>query len=208
MDESGLQSQEDRPQSGSESLPSATCDNTGTVKYHVGSASVPDRTKEGVERSMAEAFETGTHVQGVMGPSALINVAGFDIVWSFIPDYMHCELFGVTRQFLELRLSIVGAAYYIESPQLLKEIDERHCHIKLPQCVARLPRSVRLRKIWKATEWQLWLLYFRLVCVEGGLPGCYLTHFSLVVRGIFCFFKMRCPPPILLTARTAWCSLF
>ncbi|CAN8014896.1 unnamed protein product, partial [Ixodes persulcatus] len=34
----------------------------GTVKYHVGSASVPDRTKEGVERSMAEAFETGTHV--------------------------------------------------------------------------------------------------------------------------------------------------
>ncbi|KAG0411537.1 hypothetical protein HPB47_011341 [Ixodes persulcatus] len=36
----------------------------GTVKYPVGSASVPDRTKEGVERNMAEAFEMGTHVQG------------------------------------------------------------------------------------------------------------------------------------------------
>ncbi|CAN7945486.1 unnamed protein product, partial [Ixodes hexagonus] len=157
----------------------------GTVKYPVGSASVPDRTKEGVERNMAEAFETGMHVQGVKGPSALINMAGFDIVWSFTPDYMHCVLLGVTRQFLELWLSNVGAAYYIGSPQLLKGIDERLCHIKPPQCMARLPRSVLLRKFWKATEWQQWLLYFSLVCVEGVLPGCYLTHFSLLVRGIF-----------------------
>ncbi|KAG0430356.1 hypothetical protein HPB47_022765 [Ixodes persulcatus] len=148
----------------------------GTVKYPVGSASVPDRTKEGVERNMAEAFETGTHVQGVMGPSALINVAGFDIVWSFVPDYMHCVLLGVTRQSLELWLSNVGAAYYIESPQLLKEIDERLCHIKFPQCMARLPRSVLLRKFWKATEWQQWLLYLSLV-VRPDLCG--RTHATL-----------------------------
>ncbi|EEC12928.1 hypothetical protein IscW_ISCW009454 [Ixodes scapularis] len=34
----------------------------GRVKHPIGSASMPDRTKEGVERNMAEAFETGTHV--------------------------------------------------------------------------------------------------------------------------------------------------
>ncbi|KAG0418280.1 hypothetical protein HPB47_004984 [Ixodes persulcatus] len=67
-------------------------------------------------------------------------------------------------------------AYYIESPQLLKEIDERLCHIKFPQCMARLPRSVLLRKFWKATEWQQWLLYLSLV-VRPDLCG--RTHATL-----------------------------
>ncbi|KAM7313376.1 uncharacterized protein ISCGN_003242 [Ixodes scapularis] len=158
---------------------------TGTVKYPVSAASVPDRTKEGTESNMAEAFETSAHVRGVKGPSALINLPAFDIVWSFSPDYMHCVLLGVARQFLELWLSNVGAPYYIGSPQLLKDIDERLCHIKPPQCMARLPRSVLLRKFWKASEWQQWLLYFSLVCVDGILPERYLNHFSLLVRGIF-----------------------
>ncbi|CAN8023425.1 unnamed protein product [Ixodes persulcatus] len=51
--------------------------------------------------------------------------------------------------------------------------------------MARLPRSVLLRKFWKASEWQQWLLYFSLVCVDGILPERYLNHFSLLVRGIF-----------------------
>ncbi|KAG0437007.1 hypothetical protein HPB47_017654, partial [Ixodes persulcatus] len=158
---------------------------TGTVKYPVGRTSVPDRTKEEVESDMVEAFRTGVNVRGIKGPSPLINLPGFDIVWSFSPDYMHCVLLGVTRQFLELWLSNVGAAYYIGSPQLQKEIDERLCHIKPPQCMPRLPRSVKLRKYWKAVEWQQWLLYFSLVCTDSILPDRYLTHFSLLVRGIF-----------------------
>ncbi|CAN8007110.1 unnamed protein product [Ixodes pacificus] len=85
----------------------------GTVKYPVSAASVPDRKKEGTESDMAEAFETSAHVRDIKGPSALINLPAFDIVWSFSPDYMHCVLLGVARQFLELWLSNVGAPYYI-----------------------------------------------------------------------------------------------
>ncbi|KAG0426594.1 hypothetical protein HPB47_026298 [Ixodes persulcatus] len=61
----------------------------GTVKYPVGITSVPDRTKEEVESDMVEAFRTGVNVRGIKGPSPLINLPGFDIVWSFSPDYMH-----------------------------------------------------------------------------------------------------------------------
>lgn len=73
----------------------------GTVKYPVPATILPDTTKGGTERDMREAFETSAYVCGVKGPSTLINLAGFDIVWSFSPDYMHCVLLGVTGQFLE-----------------------------------------------------------------------------------------------------------
>lgn len=158
---------------------------TPTVKYPVGITSVPDRTKEGVESDMVEAFRTGVNVRGIKGLLPFINLPGFDIVWSFNPDYMKFVLLGVTLQFLELWLSNVGAAYYIGSPQLQKEFDERLCHIKSPQCMPRLPRSVKLRKYWKPVEWQQWLLYISLVCIGGILPDRSLTPFSLLVRGIF-----------------------
>ncbi|KAG0420889.1 hypothetical protein HPB47_003205 [Ixodes persulcatus] len=156
-----------------------------TVKYPVGITREPDRTKERVESGMVEAFRTGVNVRGIKGLLPLINLPGFDIVWSFSPDYMYCVLLGVTLQFLELWLSNVGAAYYIDSPQLQKEFDERLCHIQPPQCMPRLPRSVKLRKYWKAVEWQQWLLYISLVCIDGILPDRSLTPFSLLVRGIF-----------------------
>ncbi|CAN7996964.1 unnamed protein product, partial [Ixodes hexagonus] len=166
----------------------------GTVKYPAGQSTVPDRTKQDVESDMVEAYQTGRPIRGVKGPSALINLPGFDIVWSFTPDYMHCVLLGVSRQFLELWLSNVGETYYIGSPQLLKEIDERLLKIKPPQCLARLPRSIQLRKYWKAVEWQQWLLYFSLVCLDGILPQRYFKHFSLLVRGIFLLLQDKITP--------------
>ncbi|XP_037560291.1 uncharacterized protein LOC119437304 [Dermacentor silvarum] len=156
----------------------------GTVKYPVSATALPDRTKEGMIKDMAEAHRSGVHVRGVKGPSPLINLAGFDIVWGFTPNYMHCVLLGVTRQFMELWLSGVGAPYYIGSPHYIRRIDERLCAIKPPQCITRLPTSVQLRKFWKASEWQQWLLYFSLVCLDGMLPGKYMKHFSLLVKAM------------------------
>ncbi|KAH7932345.1 hypothetical protein HPB51_029342 [Rhipicephalus microplus] len=157
----------------------------GTVKYPISAEAPPDRTKEGMMQDMAEVHRTGVNVRGVKGPSPLINLVGFDIVWGFTPDYMHGVLLGVTRQFMELWMSGVGAPYYIGSPQLIRMVDERLCAIKPPQCITRLPRSVELRKFWKASEWQQWLLYYSLVCVHRILPGKYHKHFSLLVKAVY-----------------------
>ncbi|XP_037525496.1 uncharacterized protein LOC119402423 [Rhipicephalus sanguineus] len=157
----------------------------GTVKYPVSAEAPPDRTKEGMTEDMDEANRTGVNVRGVKRPSPLINLVGFDIVWGFTPNYMHGVLLGVTRQFMELWLCGVGTPYYIGSPNFIRRIDERLCAINPPQCITRLPRSVQLRKFWKASEWQQWLLYFSLVCVDGILPDKYQKHFSLLVKAVY-----------------------
>ncbi|KAH7957905.1 hypothetical protein HPB51_028110 [Rhipicephalus microplus] len=81
-------------------------------------------------------------------------------------------------------LSNVGEEYYIGAPQTVAVLDQRLCSIKPHSCMPRLPRSVSLRKYWKASEWQQWLLYFSLPCLEGLLPRQYLKHFALLVKGI------------------------
>lgn len=116
---------------------------TGTVWYFTGEATVHDRTKEDTEDNMVEALRTSQHDRGAKEPSALVNLPGCDIAWSFTPDYMHCVLLGVSRQLLEFRLSSVGESYNIGSPQLLGE---------LPHRLPYLPRSIKLRKYWKAVE--------------------------------------------------------
>ncbi|XP_037503341.2 uncharacterized protein LOC119378205 [Rhipicephalus sanguineus] len=104
----------------------------GTVKYPVSAEAPPDRTKEGMTEDMDEANGTGVNVRGVKGPSPLINLVGFDIVWGFTPDYMHGVLLGVTRQFMELWLCGVGTPYYIGSPNFIRRIDD---HTLMPYTV-------------------------------------------------------------------------
>ncbi|KAH8041288.1 hypothetical protein HPB51_014569 [Rhipicephalus microplus] len=133
---------------------------------------------------MAKAAEAGRPVQGAKGITPLINLQHFNIIWGFTPDYMHCVLLGVARQMTEDWLSNVGEEYYIGAPQTVAVLDQRLCSIKPHSCMPRLPRSVSLRKYWKASEWQQWLLYFSLPCLEGLLPRQYLKHFALLVKGI------------------------
>ncbi|XP_037504319.2 uncharacterized protein LOC119379180 [Rhipicephalus sanguineus] len=154
----------------------------GTIKYTMGEP-VPDRTAEETTDDMETAANTGTVVQGIKGPTPLINMPHFDIIWGFIPDYMHCVLLGVMRQLTELWLSGVGKPYYIGRPALFTVVDTRLCSIKPPLCF-RLQRSLSLRKYWKAVEWQQWLLWFSVPCLHGILPTDYFKHFTLLVKGV------------------------
>lgn len=47
------------------------------------------------------------------------------------------------------------------------------------------PRSLFLRMFWKAKEWQQWLLFFALPCLDGILSPVLLEHFALLVKGVF-----------------------
>ncbi|XP_075534634.1 uncharacterized protein LOC142568670 [Dermacentor variabilis] len=160
----------------------------GTVKYCL-SEPHPDRTDEELVADMAAACHTGSTVKGVKGPSPLINLPGFSPVWSWCPDYMHCVLLGVSRQITELWLSECGMDYYCGSPSTLKVINERLCSIKMPECISRQPRALTVRKYWKASEWQYWLLYYSMPCLSNVLPRKYLEHWGLLVKGMFLLLK-------------------
>lgn len=122
----------------------------GTVKYPLLTEPVQDRTEDETIANMTAAAASRRTVQGFKGPSPLLNVPGFNIVWGFQPDYMHCVLLGVVRQITDLWFTAVGEEYYVGTPTNLRTIDGRLCGIKPPKCFTRLPRSVSVRKYWKA----------------------------------------------------------
>ncbi|XP_077507225.1 uncharacterized protein LOC144116351 isoform X2 [Amblyomma americanum] len=57
--------------------------------------------------------------------------------------------------------------------------------IKPPHSFTRLPRSLKDKCHWKASEWRYWLLFYALPCCLGILPQRYLNHFALLVEAIF-----------------------
>ncbi|CAN7943874.1 unnamed protein product, partial [Ixodes pacificus] len=161
----------------------------GCIKYPVSTGAVDDRTERAKVADMAEAAQTKRTVRGVKGPSPLFNVPGFNIVLSFSPDYMHCALLGVTRQFAELLFSSVGEQFYIGDPARQSVVNKRLCSLKPPQCFNRGPRALKLRKYWKAAECQCWLLYYCLPCLKSVLPVQYYEHFELFVSALYLLAK-------------------
>lgn len=135
---------------------------------------------------MLTATEEGRSVRGVKGPTPLVNIPHFPIVWGFPPDFMHCCLLGVTRQLAELWFgSSSGEAYYIGNPTKLGVVDRRIGKIKPPSMISRVPRPMTERKYWKASEWYNWLLFFSLPCLLGVLPPLYFQHLCLFVQAMF-----------------------
>lgn len=160
----------------------------GSVKYPV-TVTAEDRDAAMMLEDMKMAATLQRTVKGVKGPSPLINVPGFDIVWSFRPDYMHTVLLGVVRQMTDIWFSNVGKAHYIGSAGTLSEIDERLLSQRPPLCFNRTPRSLKLRRYWKASEWEAWLLYYSLPCLKGILPAEFLEHFALLVSSVYILLK-------------------
>ncbi|XP_042147437.1 uncharacterized protein LOC121836570 [Ixodes scapularis] len=156
----------------------------GTVKYTVDEV-VEDRDTDRTLALMKRAAASDKPIKGVKGPTPLMNLPRFDVIWGFTPDYMHCVLLGTTRQLTELWLTSVGEDFYIGCPALFDALDQRLLSMKPPSCFHRLQRSLSVRKYWKATEWQQWLLCFSLPCLDGILHSKFLCHFALLVKGIY-----------------------
>ncbi|XP_073716926.1 uncharacterized protein [Misgurnus anguillicaudatus] len=135
------------------------------------------------------AVETGTCVNGVKGPSPLMFLMYFNMILGFSFDYMHGILLGVSRQFTTLWFDSMyhGERWYLG--RLVTTIDQRLFKIKPPVNITRPPRSVRLRKFWKASEYRNFLLFYSIPCLIGILPSDYLEHLLLLVQATYCLLK-------------------
>ncbi|XP_064463127.1 uncharacterized protein LOC135374052 [Ornithodoros turicata] len=157
----------------------------GHVRYIASEDERPEmRTAERTTRNAEIAARLSARaghcvpVEGVKGPSSLSLLPHFDPVWGYSVDYMHCALLGVSRQFTELLLSSSSydKRFYIGSTASVERIDKRLLSISPPHCFTRLPRSVRERSNWKASEWKNWILYYFLLCTADILPLRYWRH--------------------------------
>ncbi|KAM7282555.1 uncharacterized protein ISCGN_002702 [Ixodes scapularis] len=135
---------------------------------------------------MVLAQRLGDPVNGVKGPSALMNLKGFDLVEGMSAEYMHCVLQGVVRQFTELLFSSSSSRqpYYMGARGSVVKVNARLQSIKPPHCITRLPRSIEERSFWKASEWKQWLLFYALPCLLDLLPQLYWRHLCKLSEAI------------------------
>ncbi len=133
-----------------------------------------------------EAVETGNTVKGIKGVSALFGMHWFDVVFGLVPDYMHGVLLGVTKKMLSLFLSPDGRKKPYFVGHKIKELDQRLVNMKPTDQVQRLPRPLEkdLHHL-KASELQLWLLFYSIPSLCGILDEKYLDHLACMIEAIY-----------------------
>ena len=143
------------------------------------------RTDESIRTAM-QTGSTKKRVEGFKGVSGLLTLKSLDFAKSFVPDYMHCVLLGITKTLLSkwLSASEAGKQYFVGKQ--LKCISTRLNAIKPPEFIERLPRDLEKHYMhFKATELQTFLLFYSLPCLDGILPDKFLDHFSLLSEGTY-----------------------
>ena len=139
-----------------------------------------DQTNSFAEQAVA----TGIAVCGVKGPSILSTLPDFNIVDGIAPDYMHSVLLGVARQLSTLWFDSSNSEkpYYLG--RAVKDIDTDLLSIKPPCNISRLPRTIVMRKFWKAHEWYAWLFHYSLIVLKKYLNVKFYNHLALLVEAV------------------------
>lgn len=130
-------------------------------------------------------------INGVKGPSVVMKLPYFHIIWSFPPENLHNIFEGVTEMFVGLHFDSKyhGKPWYLGKK--VKDIDNLLLTIKPPSEVTRCPQSITKRGSWKASEWKNFLLYYSLVCYKELMANKYYQHWFLFVYSIQIFMKTK-----------------
>lgn len=153
------------------------------------------RTEESIRHDMRQAYENysngvNENVRGFQGLSSLLLLPEFKISIGVVVDVMHCAYLGVMKQHTEhllkdyrtknrdgSNIEVQKPDYYVGAPADLKIIDSRLLAIRPPTRRSRVPRTIKTRADWKASEWRNWHDYAP-VCLYGILPNRYLQHLA------------------------------
>ncbi|XP_067654084.1 uncharacterized protein [Haliotis asinina] len=122
---------------------------------------------------------------GVKGFSPLYKLPFFDMIRCVTVDYMHCVLLGVQKKFLHLWTDSANKHEKFYIGNFTSILNERLQRLSPPNLITRMPRCIEDLKNWKASEFRSFLLFYSVCCLYHILPDEYLTHYLLLVEGIF-----------------------
>ncbi|XP_072224612.1 uncharacterized protein [Leuresthes tenuis] len=142
------------------------------------------RSDEMFKENGKEAENTGSLKNGVKGRSSLSSLSFFDIVFGFVPEYMHSVLLGVSKQLMSLWLDPDNTAKDWYVGQKIDQMDSSLLCLKPPVEIIRAPRSLKCRDSWKASEWRAFLLFYAISVLPGVLHPPFLTHYFYLSFGI------------------------
>lgn len=149
-----------------------------------------ERTHEEIEELGEEALSLRDRILGVIGPSILCAIFGFDCVRGMVVEPLHNLFLGVSKQYTKLLLASEthidekNRKRYVSKNMAEKIIDQRLFKIRPPSRLTRRPRSIKDLNLWKGQEWRNWIQYYSLICFEGILKPKYLNHLSLLTEAI------------------------
>ena len=129
-----------------------------------------------------QALNTG--ICGVKGPTVLSSIV-YNNMTAITVDPMHCVFEGLVKKLMEFWFS----SYFSQQPFSLMQyrnlVDRRLKSVTPPSHVARLPRSIiQHLSYWKAHEFQTWLYYYAIPCINDIMIERYFAHYLLLVLGI------------------------
>ena len=101
---------------------------------------------------MKEAATSKKSVFGVKGPSQLMNLMYFNIIFSVVGDSMHC-FSGVSKQFATTSFGNAKISGSF-SKRMILEIDTLLCSLKAPHQIVRLTRLFSDKEFRKARKWK------------------------------------------------------
>ncbi|XP_044007480.1 uncharacterized protein LOC122852000 isoform X2 [Aphidius gifuensis] len=159
----------------------------GQRKYTISKNIPPLRNSTSVKISMLEACELRgirRDIDGVWGPSSLMNLVHFDLVEGMFVDHLHATLLGLVRQFTDILLSSVNEDYYVGAPHHFSKINRRLLQFNPPTIITRTPRNLSERRLWKGSEWQDWLIMYSLICLKGLLKNENFNHLAMLVAAM------------------------
>ena len=120
---------------------------------------------------------------GITGISLLVKLyPHFNIIKSFVPDYMHSVLLGVTRQIVKLWLDTSKYEFSLKDKSIRK-LDKRTVKLKPPHEVVRVLRTTSDFAFWKASELRTFLRASP-VLLKNILHERVFKHWLLFVHGI------------------------
>jgi len=172
----------------------------GFARVYPMTAEIPEkRTHEHTIELATLAVQGKKPSMGVHGPSLLCLLPSFDIIRSFVPDYMHCALLGVTKQFMNIWTD--GANRFQEFHLNASMIDPILMSVCPPDEIHRLPRTMTDRAFWKASEYRNFLLVYSPIVLMNALPKKYFFHWMLFVNGVSLLCSKNVTVQMLATSR-------
>lgn len=170
------------------------------------------RTHEETVQDSLTALSTNTTSHGIKGPTFLQSLTYYNLVKGVCIDYMHGVLLGVVRLLMTLWFSSQKKDGYGSISNMVDLVDLRLRHIKPPNTISRVPRSIKDHlKHWKASELKSWLLYYSLPILKDLLLDDYYQHYLLFVNAMYILLQDSISPAEVNTAEVMikqFCCMF
>ena len=158
-----------------------------------------DKSRQHAQEAMT-LFSKPFHVKGIRGETILSYIPNFDIIEGIVPEYLHCGILGVPRQFAKLWFSSKNheKPYYIGLAK--EDVNKRLKFFRPPSYVSRPTRDLDDSKFWKGHEWYWWTFAYSIVALKGILPPKYLKHWMLFAEALFIMCQETIPKSRVHTA--------